>query len=72
MDPIFEHPIFDSARKKVKYIKGQFEKPQEPLENSLYTCSKCGRNKIFSIAKQVRSADEGMTVFNECQDCHNK
>ena len=72
MDPIFEQPIFDSARKKVKHIKGQFEKPQEPFENSLYTCFKCERNKIFSIAKQVRSADEGMTVFNECQVCHNK
>ena len=38
----------------------QLEKPQEALENSLHTFFKCGSNKIFSIAKQVRSADEGM------------
>ena len=49
----------------------QFEKPQGPLEN-LYTRFKCGSNKIFSIVKQVRSADEGMALFNECRDCHNK
>ena len=66
MDPIFEHPIFDSTREKMKRVIRQFEKPQEALENSLYTCFKCGSSKIFFIAKQARSADEEMTVFNEC------
>ena len=60
MDPIFEHPVFDSAREKLKHVIRELEKPQEALENSLYTCFKCGSDKIFSIAKQVRSADEGM------------
>ena len=50
----------------------QLEKSQEALENSLYTCFKCGSNIVFSVAKQVRSADEGTSVFDECQDCHNK
>ena len=50
----------------------QLEKSQEALENLLHTCFKCGSNKIFSIAKQVRSADEGISLFNECGDCHNK
>ena len=72
MDPVFEHRVFDLARERVKCVINQLEKPQETLENSLYTCFKCGSNKIFSIAKQVRSADEGMTVFNNCRDCHNK
>ena len=72
MDPIFEHPVFDSAREKVQRVIRRLEKPQEVLENSLHTCSKCGSNKTFSIAKQVRSADEGMTVFNECRGCHNE
>ena len=47
-------------------------KPREALENSLYTCFKCESNKIFSIAKQVRSGDEWMTVFNKCRGCHSK
>ena len=71
MDPIFEHPVSDSAREKMKHFIRHLEKSKEPLENSLYTCFKCGSN-IFSIAKQVRSADEGTSVFNECRDCHNK
>ena len=72
MDPIFEHPIFDSARDKMKRFIRQFEKSQEAFENSLYTCFKCGSNNIFSVAKQVRSADEGTSVFIECCECHNK
>ena len=65
MDPVFEHPVFDSAREKMKRFIRQLEKLQEVLEN-LYTCLKCGSNNIFSIAKHVRSADEGTSVFNEC------
>ena len=72
VDPVFKHPIFDSAREKVKRAMEQLEKSQETLENSFYTCFKCGSNKVFSIAKQVRSADAGASVFNECRDCHNK
>ena len=72
MDPIFEHPAFDSAREKMKRVISQLEKPQEGLENLLHTCFKCGGSKIFSIEKQVWSADEGTTVFNECRDCNNK
>ena len=69
MDPIFEHPGFDSVREK---MKRQLEKLQETIQNSLYSCFKCGSNNAFSVAKQVRSADEGTSVFNECSDCHNK
>ena len=72
MDPIFEHPVFDSAREKMKRFIKQTEKSQEALENSLYTCFKYGSNNVFSVAKQVRPADEGTSVFNECRDCHNK
>ena len=72
MDPIFEHPVFDSAREKMKRFIRQLEKLQEALENLLYTCFKCWSNNIFSVAKQVRSSDEGTSVFNKCRNCHNK
>ena len=72
MDPIFEHPVFDSAREKMKRFIRQSGKSQEDSEKSLYTCFKCGSNNIFSVTKQARSADEGISVFNECRDCHNK
>ena len=54
-----EHPVFDSARENMKLFIRQIEKSQETFENSLYTCFKCCSNNIFSVAKQVRSADEG-------------
>ena len=57
MDPISEHPVFDSARERVKCVIKQLEKPQETFENSLYTCFNCGSNNVFSIANQVSSAD---------------
>ena len=72
MDPIFEHPVFDSAREKMKRFIRQIQKSQKAFENSLCTFFKCGSNNIFSVAKQVGSADEGASVFNECHDCHNK
>ena len=72
MNPIFEHLVFDSAREKMKRFIRQLEKSQEALENSLYICYKCGSNNVFSVAKQVRSADEGTSVFNEFRDCHDK
>ena len=72
MDPIFEHPVFDLSKEKIKRVIRQLKKPQETFENSLYICFKCGSNNVFSIAKQVRSADEGTSVFNQCRDCHNK
>ena len=72
MDPIFEHPVFDSAREKMKRFIKQLEKSQETFENLFYTCFKCGRKNVFSITRQVRSADKGTSVFNECRDCHNK
>ena len=72
MDPIFEHPVFDSSREKMKRFIRQLEKLQEALETSLYTCFKCGSNNVFFVAKQVKSADEETSVFNECRNCHNK
>ena len=32
MDPIFEHPVFDSARERVKCVMKQLVKPQETFE----------------------------------------
>ena len=72
MDPIFEHSVFDSARGKVNRVIRQLKKSQEAVENSLYTCFRYGGNNVFSIAKQVRSADEGTSAFNECCQCRNK
>ena len=72
MDPVFKHPIFDSAMEKVKRAIEQLKKPQQAFSNSLYTCFKCGSNNVFSVGRQVRPADEGTSVFNECCECQKK
>ena len=53
MDPIFEHPVFDSAREKMKRFIRQFQKLQEAFENLLYNCFKCGSNNIFSVPNKL-------------------
>ena len=35
MDPIFEHPVFDSVRKKIKRFIRKLEKSQETFQNLL-------------------------------------
>ena len=70
MDPIFEYPISYSCRERVKFVARLQEKPAQTFSDSMYTCFICGSNNVFSVVKQVRSADEGKTVFNECRDCH--
>ncbi|KAH0577236.1 DNA-directed RNA polymerase subunit [Spironucleus salmonicida] len=35
-------------------------------------CEKCGHEKAFFEARQMRSADEGQTVFFECCKCSFK
>lgn len=36
------------------------------------TCKKCGNNKMSYAAIQLRSADEGQTVFFTCTKCSFK
>lgn len=36
------------------------------------SCPKCNLNKTFSYTKQVRSADEGTSVFARCYNCSHK
>ena len=35
-------------------------------------CPKCGHDKLYYYAIQIRSADEGSTIFYECMKCHYK
>ncbi|KAI0155011.1 hypothetical protein GGR57DRAFT_502196 [Xylariaceae sp. FL1272] len=36
------------------------------------TCEKCGNNEVKFSAVQLRSADEGSTIFYTCVKCGNK
>ena len=45
MDPIFEHPVFDSAREKMKRFIRQIEKSKKPLK----TCCTLVSNVVGAI-----------------------
>jgi DNA-directed RNA polymerase subunit M/transcription elongation factor TFIIS len=49
------------------------EKALEGQENVIYLmCRVCKSQNIEHVARQVRSADEGMSMFCKCNDCGKK
>lgn len=61
----------DTVEKAKRVIEEEdtfLSKPAE-LEEGVLECPRCGSTKTFSFTKQVRSADEGMTVFGICSKC---
>ena len=47
MDPIFEHPVFDSTREKVTCVIRQLEKPQEALKTRCILVLNVGETRCF-------------------------
>ena len=38
----------------------------------LTKCGNCGSDEVYSLLKQTRSSDEGMSTLNECASCGEK
>ena len=70
-DP-FDNKVFDAARVAAKVAFELMKMHVPTSEQTLYMCHKCGSKNISSVARQVRSADEGTSVFNSCRDCGKK
>jgi DNA-directed RNA polymerase subunit M/transcription elongation factor TFIIS len=47
------------------------EKPVEVVEGFL-TCRKCKSNKVLSLTRQCRAADEPTSVFAQCTNCKSR
>ena len=66
----FNHPVYDTYKLKEIEEDNFITKPFE-VEEGVMEC-KCGSKKTISFQRQVRSSDEGFTIFCQCVECGNK
>ncbi|KAL3418500.1 DNA-directed RNA polymerase I subunit RPA12 [Phlyctema vagabunda] len=63
---------FPSALRQKRSAVQQVEESDRQNEAVIaVTCSECGRKEVRYLALQLRSADEGSTIFYTC-DCGHK
>jgi len=63
-------------RKELSHRKEWLEEATEEIKKERPTtreeCPKCENDVAYFEARQMRSADEGQTVFYECKSCGHK
>jgi len=67
----WNHKIYKNIKKELNEQYDFMTKPFE-IEEGVLKCGKCNSQKTFSFSKQIRSADEGTTVFAQCAECGNR
>ena len=65
------HPDFSVVSKKMEETDLFMNKTFE-TEEGVNECGKCKSKRTISFTKQVRSADEGASVFITCIDCKHR
>jgi len=63
-----QHQDFNDISEKIKETDNFMNNNFESVEG-VNECSKCKSKRTISFTKQVRSADEGTSVFITCIDC---
>lgn len=70
-DLVFFLPFFKHLEiEEEEQIEFASSKPY--VEAGVFKCFKCGSESVFAFSKQVRSADEGMSVFCKCSKCKHR
>ena len=64
------YSVIFNKRENTKKRKKEGDEEDGPVVDR--TCSKCGHDKMSYAALQLRSADEGQTVFFTCLKCKFK
>ena len=62
--------ISRSVLKHQSLLTDEDTKKERPLADEV--CDKCGNPQMFYTTAQLRSADEGQTIFYECPRCKHK
>ncbi|CAG7847360.1 DNA-directed RNA polymerase subunit {ECO:0000256/PIRNR:PIRNR005586} [Serendipita indica DSM 11827] len=60
---------FPSELKQRRKMQTRFQEEVETRPIETITCKNCGHDKGYTMEKQLRSADEGSTIFTECVRC---
>jgi hypothetical protein len=66
----WDSTTYDSVRSKIIEHDEYLVKPFDVVEG-VAQCGKCGSKKTWSIAKQMRSGDEGTSTISRCVECGN-
>lgn len=61
----------NSWKKELDREKQNNEASTNIKTTDIYTCYKCKKKNCTTTQKQTRSADEPMTIFVTCLECHN-
>lgn len=67
----WDSPVYKKVASRMAEHDEFLVNPVEVVEG-VSKCEKCGSMKTYSIAKQVRSSDEGTSVFCRCSVCGNR
>ena len=67
----WKHHSYTVMAQRINEQNDFIENPFE-VEEGVHQCRGCGSKRVFSYSKQVRSSDEGTSVFCECVACHIK
>ena len=66
----WEHPCYTEMQARMEEQDDFIINPFE-VEEGVLECH-CGSRRVYSYSKQVRSCDEGTTVFAQCMACKAK
>lgn len=65
---IFSMPTLEQSREKL-YININIFRNKSIVSEGIFKCNRCGSRRTVSSQKQIRSADEPMTVTVTCLQC---
>lgn len=68
---LFDHPEFDLYKKKEKEHDEYLANPFKVVDG-LVKCTKCKSMNTICYSKQDRKADEALSVYAQCFNCHHK
>ncbi len=68
---MFENPLMDPAKERLA-LDMEIFRNRVDVQKGAVDCKKCGSDETISVEKQIRSADEPMTIRVTCLQCQHK